>query len=131
MRALLACPPGRSSTTGGEAGRWARREGRLCPLYEPNERLSLMRLWLLRAACLVVAIVLPFFIPAYYVQFISKALIMGILAMALNLVVGQGGLVSLCHAAFFGLAGYVLALCSPRYDAASLLLTLPLAVAAS
>jgi branched-chain amino acid transport system permease protein len=90
-----------------------------------------MRLWLLRAACLVVAIVLPFFIPAYYVQFISKALIMGILAMALNLVVGQGGLVSLCHAAFFGLAGYVLALCSPRYDAASLLLTLPLAVAAS
>src|SRR5689334_8598724 len=83
------------------------------------------------AALLIAAIALPFFIPTYYVQFISKALIMGTLAMALNLAVGQGGMVSLCHAAFFGLAGYVLAICSPRYDAASFLLTLPLAVAAS
>ena len=56
---------------------------------------------------------------------------MGMLAMALNLVVGHGGLVSLCHAAFFGLAGYVLAMTTPKYDAASLLLTLPLAVLAS
>jgi branched-chain amino acid transport system permease protein len=82
-------------------------------------------------AYLILAIVLPFLIPTYYVQFISKALIMGILAMALNLVVGHGGLVSLCHAAFFGVAGYVLALASPRYDAASFVLTLPLAVLAS
>jgi branched-chain amino acid transport system permease protein len=90
-----------------------------------------LRAWLAPAACLIAAIVLPFLIPTYYVQFISKALIMGMLAMALNLVVGHGGLVSLCHAAFFGLAGYVLALASPRYDAASFLLTLPLAVLAS
>jgi branched-chain amino acid transport system permease protein len=96
-----------------------------------KEPLSLLRTWLVPAACLIFAIALPFFIPTYYVQFISKALIMGILAMALNFVVGHGGLVSLCHAAFFGLAGYVLALASPRYDAASLLLTLPLAVLAS
>ncbi len=87
--------------------------------------------WLLPAACLASAIALPFFIPTYYVQFLSKALIMGTLAMALNLAVGHGGMVSLCHAAFFGLAGYVLALLSPRYDAASLLLTLPLAALAS
>ena len=55
---------------------------------------------------------------------------MGLLAMALNCVVGFGGLVSLCHAAFFGLAGYVLALAAPQYEAGSLWLTLPLAVAA-
>src|SRR3954451_6819090 len=96
-----------------------------------EERLIFTKTWLLPVACLLAAIVLPFFIPTYYVQFISKALIMGTLAMALNLAVGQGGMVSLCHAAFFGLAGYVLAICSPRYDAASLLLTLPLAVVAS
>lgn len=95
------------------------------------KRVVHLRAWLVPAACLIAAIVLPFFIPTYYVQFLSKALIIGILAMALNLVVGHGGLVSLCHAAFFGLAGYVLALASPRYDAASLLLTLPLAVLAS
>lgn len=92
---------------------------------------SSMKPWLIAALCLVAAIALPFLVPTYYVQFVGKALIMGILAMALNFVVGQGGLVSLCHAAFFGLAGYTLALASPRYDAASFLLTLPLAMLAS
>lgn len=86
---------------------------------------------LVPALLLVAALALPFVAPTYYVQFASKAMIMGILAMALNLAVGQGGLVSLCHAAFFGLAGYVLALVAGRYDPPSLLTTLPLAVAAS
>jgi len=81
------------------------------------------------AAILAVAVALPLLVPAYYVQFATKVLIMGLLAMALNLVVGFGGLVSLCHAAFFGLAGYVLALAAPQYEAGSLWLTLPLAVA--
>jgi branched-chain amino acid transport system permease protein len=89
------------------------------------------RAWLLPLVLLAVAIALPFALPTYYVQFVSKALIMGILAMALNLAVGHGGMVSLCHAAFFGLAGYVLALMSPGYDPASLLLTLPVAILAS
>ncbi|MEW6767100.1 MAG: branched-chain amino acid ABC transporter permease [Pseudomonadota bacterium] len=80
---------------------------------------------------LAVATALPFVAPPYYVQFASKALIMGILAMSLNLVVGFGGLVSLCHAAFFGIAGYTLALMSPKYDPASFWLTFPAAVAAS
>lgn len=92
---------------------------------------SRLRIRLFTLACLIIAIALPFFAPTYYIQFFAKALIMGMLAMALNLVVGHGGLVSLCHAAFFGLAGYVLALLSPRYDAASLLTTFPLAVLSS
>ncbi|ABD09343.1 inner-membrane translocator [Rhodopseudomonas palustris HaA2] len=96
-----------------------------------NERTSLIRSSALPAICLIAALALPFVVPVYYVQFASKALILGVLAMALNLVVGQGGLVSLCHAAFFGLAGYVLALMSPKYDAASLLLTWPAAVLAA
>jgi branched-chain amino acid transport system permease protein len=70
---------------------------------------------------------LPYLVPPYYHQFAAKILIMGILAMALNLVTGFGGLVSLCHAAFFGLGGYALALTSPQYEAASLWITLPLA----
>jgi len=89
------------------------------------------RSWLIAVVLLAAAVALPFAVPTYYVQFASKALIMGMLAMALNLAVGHGGLVSLCHAAFFGLAGYVLALLSPGYDPASLLTTLPLAVLAS
>jgi branched-chain amino acid transport system permease protein len=46
-------------------------------------------------------------------------------------VVGFGGLVSMCHAAFYGVAGYVLALAAPKYEPASLWLTLPLALAAA
>lgn len=74
------------------------------------------------------AIALPFLIPTYYVQLATRAMTTGLLAMALNLVVGFGGLVSLCHAAFFGLAGYVLALASPLDGPGSLWVTLPLAV---
>jgi branched-chain amino acid transport system permease protein len=51
--------------------------------------------------------------------------------MALNLATGFGGLVSMCHAAFLGLSGYVLALASPQYEPAPIWLTLPLAVGAA
>ena len=81
--------------------------------------------------CIAVAIALPFATSTYYAQFAAKIFIMGILALALNLAVGHGGLVSLCHAAFFGLGGYVLAMMAPKYDAPSLLTTLPSAIAAS
>jgi branched-chain amino acid transport system permease protein len=83
------------------------------------------------AALLGLAILLPLLVPAYYVQFATKVLIMGLLAMALNLVVGFGGLVSLCHAAFFGLGGYVLAMTAPQYEAGSIWITLPIAVGAA
>lgn len=86
------------------------------------------RAWLVPAALLALAAALPFLVPTYYVQFGAKIMIMGILAMALNLVVGYGGLVSLCHAAFFGLGGYALALATPKYDPASFWLSFPLAV---
>ena len=74
------------------------------------------------------AAALPFLAPTYYVQFSTRVFLLGLLAMSLNLVVGFGGLVSMCHAAFFGLAGYALALASPQSGPASLWLTLPLAV---
>lgn len=91
----------------------------------------MMPRWLVPLVLLGIAAALPFGVSTYYVQFIGKAFIMGMLAMALNLAVGHGGMVSICHAAFFGLAGYVLALMSPGYDPASLVLTLPVAAAAS
>src|ERR671927_859153 len=87
--------------------------------------------WLVPAALIAAAVVLPLLAPVYYVQFASKVLIMGILAMALNLVVGFGGLVSMCHAAFFGLAGYMLAIATPKYDPASFWTSFPLAVGVS
>jgi branched-chain amino acid transport system permease protein len=80
---------------------------------------------------LVAAVAFPLAVPAYYVQFSTKVMILGILAMGLNLAVGRGGLVSMCHGAFYGIAAYTLALLTPKYDPASLWLTLPLAVVAA
>lgn len=82
----------------------------------------------LSAALVAAAVALPFATSDYYVQFASKALLMAMLALSLNLVVGYGGLVSLCHAAFFGLAGYVLGLLSPDSAGASIWVALPAAL---
>jgi branched-chain amino acid transport system permease protein len=84
-------------------------------------------------ALLIVAAALPFVAPTYYIQFASKAMLMAMLAVSLNLAVGYGGLVSLCHAAFFGLGGYMLGFMSSDSAGASIWLSLPvtlLAVAA-
>ena len=65
----------------------------------------------------------------FYLQLFSTIMITAIFAMSLNLLVGCTGLVSLGHAAFFGLGAYALLLLSPADDAASLWLTLPAAMA--
>jgi len=44
---------------------------------------------------------------AYYLKFATRILIYGIAAVALDLVVGFGGLISFGHAAFFGIGAYV------------------------
>jgi branched-chain amino acid transport system permease protein len=86
---------------------------------------------LLPLAALVLLAALPLFGGKFYVELVAKIMIMAIFAMSLDLLVGFTGLVSLGHAAFFGLASYTVALLSPRYEAASLWTTLPMAMAAS
>ncbi len=58
-------------------------------------------------------------------------MILAIFALSLDLLVGYTGMVSLGHAAYFGVAAYALALAAPASDPANLWLTLPLALAAS
>ncbi len=82
----------------------------------------------LLAIVTALAVALPFVAPGYYIQFASKALLMAMLALSLNLVVGYGGMVSLCHAAFFGLAGYMLGFMTPEAGGASLWIALPAAM---
>jgi branched-chain amino acid transport system permease protein len=82
-------------------------------------------------ACLAALAVLPFFAEKFYIQLFTKILIMGIFAMSLDLLIGYAGLVSFGHAAYFGAAGYVLALVSPQYQAASFWTTLPIAIGLS
>ncbi|MCX7152358.1 MAG: branched-chain amino acid ABC transporter permease, partial [Proteobacteria bacterium] len=83
-------------------------------------------------ATVVLALALvPLLAEKFYVQFFAKILIMGIFAMSLDLLLGYTGLVSFGHAAFYGTAGYALALVTPQYQAASFWTSFPLAIAAS
>jgi branched-chain amino acid transport system permease protein len=81
--------------------------------------------------CLLALALFPLFAEKYYIQLFTKIMIMAIFAMSLDLLVGYTGLVSLGHAAFFGIAGYVLAFAAPQYEAANLWMSLPLAMACS
>ena len=74
---------------------------------------------------------LPFFAEKFYVQFFAKILIMGILAMSLDLLIGYTGLVSFGHAAFYGAAAYTLAILTPQYQAANFWTSLPIAIGVS
>jgi len=67
----------------------------------------------------------------FYVQSVARMMILAMFAMSLDLLLGVTGLVSLGHAAFFGLAGYALAFLTPAGEPVSLWWTLPAAVAAS
>jgi branched-chain amino acid transport system permease protein len=73
----------------------------------------------------------PFVASDFYAQMVARMMIFGIFAMSLDLLLGVTGLVSLGHAAFFGLAGYALAFLTPQGEPVSLWWTLPAAVGAS
>ncbi|MGC1174661.1 branched-chain amino acid ABC transporter permease [Polaromonas sp.] len=80
---------------------------------------------------LVALVAFPFTGTDFYVQMVTRMMIMAIFAMSLDLLLGVTGLVSLGHAAYFGLAGYALAFLMPQGEAVSIWWTLPLAVLAS
>ena len=80
---------------------------------------------------LVALLAFPFVGTLFYTEMVTRMMIMAIFAMSLDLLQGVTGLVSLGHAAYFGLAGYALAFLTPQGEAASLWWTLPVAVLAS
>ena len=67
----------------------------------------------------------------FYLQMITQMMILAIFAMSLDLLQGVTGLVSLGHAAYFGLAGYALAFLTPADNPVALWWSLPLAAGAA
>jgi len=57
----------------------------------------------------------PFFAGDFYINLASQILIAAIFALSLNLLVGFGGMTSLGHASYLGVAAYVCALLTSRY----------------
>jgi branched-chain amino acid transport system permease protein len=85
---------------------------------------------LLAAAVLALAL-FPLVADTFYLQLVTKIMILAIFALSLDLLVGYTGMVSLGHAATFGVAGYAAALVARTADAVNLWTTLPVALAAS
>jgi branched-chain amino acid transport system permease protein len=87
------------------------------------------------AAVLIVlaigAAFIPFTLTGYEIKLATTITIQAGLAVALGFVVGPAGLISMGHAAFYGVAAYVLAYMAPQSEAANLLLTMVLAIAAA
>ena len=86
---------------------------------------------LLMGMGLVALLAFPFVGQDFYIQMVTRMMILAIFAMSLDLLQGITGLVSLGHAANFGFAGYVLAFLSPADAPASWFITLPLSILAS
>ena len=57
----------------------------------------------------------PFFAGDFYINLASQILIAAIFALSLNLLVGFGGMTSLGHASYLGVAAYISALLTSRY----------------
>ncbi len=91
----------------------------------------------MKSRTIVVAVVLallalfPFAGATFYTELVTKMMILAIFALSLDLLVGYTGLVSFGHAAFYGIGAYALGLLAPKYEAASLWLTLPVAIVAA
>jgi branched-chain amino acid transport system permease protein len=65
----------------------------------------------------VFLLVSPPFLSAYWVGLLTQMVILGILAMSLDLLIGYTGLPSLGHAGFFGVAAYGVGILSTTYHA--------------
>ncbi|MBF0267393.1 MAG: branched-chain amino acid ABC transporter permease [Alphaproteobacteria bacterium] len=85
-------------------------------------------LLLLMAICLGLY---PLIGDSYYIRLLTKIMVLGIFAMSLDLLIGFTGLISLGHAAFFGVASYAVAWYIVKAGVTSLLLILPTAVGVS
>lgn len=72
------------------------------------------------AALLVGLLALPQVVPVYFTHLVMLAMIYGIVAMSLDVLLGYTGLTSFGHAAFFGAAAYAVGVLTTRAGVPSL-----------
>jgi branched-chain amino acid transport system permease protein len=78
------------------------------------------RQWLALLAALAVAAAAPIVAGEFWTGLILQALIFGLLALSVDLLLGHAGLFSLCHASFFAVAAYTVAILEVRHGAPTL-----------
>ncbi|MEI7495817.1 MAG: branched-chain amino acid ABC transporter permease [Betaproteobacteria bacterium] len=70
---------------------------------------------------LTFAILLPSLAGPFWIGLVTQILIFGLLALSVDLLLGQTGLFSLCHAAFFAISAYTVAILQVRYGLPTIL----------
>jgi len=80
------------------------------------------------AGALLVLLILPFIMPGYLQGIMTRILIMAVFAIGLDLIMGYVGLISLGHAAYFGVAAYTTGILATRYGIESFWVVLPAAI---
>lgn len=73
------------------------------------------RHWIGAGLLLALTLVLPFVAGSYWTGLITQIYIFGLLALAVDLMLGHTGLMSVCHAAFFSVAAYTTAILQVRH----------------
>lgn len=77
-----------------------------------------VRMVIAYALAIASSAVLPFFLNDYYCDVLTLAGIYAVLALGLNIVVGQAGLLNLGYVAFYAIGAYSYAILSTRYGLA-------------
>lgn len=70
----------------------------------------------------------PPFLPLYLQSMLTKVIVISIFAMSLDLIMGYTGLLSLGHAAFFGVGGYMAAIVIKNFEITSFWIAAPAGV---
>jgi branched-chain amino acid transport system permease protein len=84
----------------------------------------------IEAALLAVFLLLPIVMDEFWVLFVTRVFILGLLALSFDLVWGYAGILSFGQALFFGVAGYSCALLATKLNVTSVLALLPVAALA-
>src|SRR6202000_1301032 len=71
--------------------------------------------WIAAILLAAFALLLPAFAGDFYINLASQILIAAIFALSLNLLVGFGGMTSLGHSSYLGVAAYIVAILTTRY----------------
>ena len=71
--------------------------------------------WIVSVPAAALLVALPFVAGDFYINLASQIFIAAIFALSLNLLVGFGGMTSLGHASYLGVAAYISALLTSRY----------------
>ena len=83
------------------------------------------------AAIALVVALLPLVLSSYYQGVMTDFLIYAIFAMSLDLIYGYAGLLSLGHAAYFGMGGYAIAILMYHFGIDSLWIGVPIGIVVS